>query len=122
MGNDTGTGGFNLDNKARTFDKVDPGQPGHGSDQEYSSGDVNVDHTPKDIGEDVKDTIGGYLSDLTETQYTQYKLQGPSLFIQIFRIKRTRGKGKNKVILEQWDDHVVFWFNVNDYKFLHYRA
>jgi len=63
--NDTGNGGFELDNKTYTFSNVPEGEPGE-QPRESNKGNINVDKSPRDIGETVKITIGQYLSDKTK--------------------------------------------------------
>lgn len=67
MGTKTGPGGFEIDGQSHTYDSVAPGEPGlDPSPVTASDNDVNVDNEPKDLGNNTKETLADYLSDLTK--------------------------------------------------------
>ena len=61
---DTGTGGINVDGKVYTPDVGVPDAEG-GAQGNYSSGDINVDKTTKDISQPTRETFAKYLSKTT---------------------------------------------------------
>jgi hypothetical protein len=60
----TGTGGINIDGKVYTPDVGVPDLDG-GAQGDYSSGDINVDKTTKDISKPTRETFAKYLSKTT---------------------------------------------------------
>lgn len=65
---DTGTGGINIDGATYTADVVVPNSPedaAGGSQGTYSSGDIAVDKTVKDISKPTRTTFAKYLSKTT---------------------------------------------------------
>lgn len=60
----TGTGGINIDGKVYTTDVGVPDNLG-GPQGNYSSGDIDVDKTTKDISKPTKETFAKYLSNST---------------------------------------------------------
>jgi len=64
MGTNTGNGGFDIENKNITFANVPEGENGDTA-RKIDHGDINVDKTKKDIGNDVKVTLGRYLGSLS---------------------------------------------------------
>jgi len=60
----TGTGGINIDGKVYTPDVGVPDAAG-GAQGDYSSGDINVDKTTKDISKPTRETFAKYLSKTT---------------------------------------------------------
>ena len=61
---DTGTGGINVDGKVYTPD-VGVSDAKGGAQGNYSSGDINVDKTTKDISKPTRETFAKYLSKTT---------------------------------------------------------
>lgn len=71
-GTNTGTGGFNLDDKANSYDAVPEGEPGLGPIAQrapYDKGDIDVDTRAKDLSEPTRVRLGQYLSDSTKPNY-----------------------------------------------------
>lgn len=62
----TGNGGFQIDGKTFTFSHVPEGEPGE-EPSESNKGNLKPSEGPHDIGENVKITIGQYLSKETKT-------------------------------------------------------
>jgi hypothetical protein len=63
-GNNTGTGGINIDGKVYAYDVGTPDDQG-GSQGNWSSGDVRVDKTQKDLSKPTRETFAKYLSNAT---------------------------------------------------------
>lgn len=61
---DTGTGGINIDGKVYSYDVGVEREDA--SDGEWSSGDVNVDSSRRDLSKGTKVTLGQYLSNTTK--------------------------------------------------------
>lgn len=71
-GTNTGTGGFNLDDKANSYDVVPEGEPGLGPVPQrppYDKGDIDVATTKRDISTFTRVRLGQYLSDQTTKNY-----------------------------------------------------
>lgn len=64
---DPGTGGINIDGRLYTLDIGVPDDQG-GDQGEWSSGDVHVDNTEKDISTPTKKTLAQYLSNTTKAK------------------------------------------------------
>lgn len=64
---DTGTGGFPIDGVTNTYDIGDINALGITATTSvpWSSGQINVDKTPKDLSKDTKTTLASYLSKTT---------------------------------------------------------
>jgi len=62
---DPGSGGFDINGRAITFDVGDPDAEG-AEPGPYSTGDVHVDSSKKDISKKTKETLGRYISDKTK--------------------------------------------------------
>jgi hypothetical protein len=65
MGTNTGDGGFTIDGKTYTYDVGDPKDQGP-EPPVADDGDVSVDNSKKDLNKRTKETIGKYLSNLTQ--------------------------------------------------------
>lgn len=63
--NNTGTSGFNIGGSAYTYD-VGANELEGGSKGPFSKGDVNVDHSVKDLPKKTKKTLSDYLGNLTK--------------------------------------------------------
>lgn len=60
---DTGTGGFPVNSNRQTYDVGI--ESSEASNEQWSSGQINVDSSPKDISEGTKKTLASYLSQTT---------------------------------------------------------
>lgn len=87
MGTKTGNNGFDVDGKTYTFDRVESGEEGS-QPTPADKGDITVEHTPKDIGENTKRTIGQYLSSYTVAEKNQYPVDKESVEV---RLKTEKG-------------------------------